>query len=313
MDKKGVDFSFSWIFAIIAGAVILFSAIYITSQLIGSSNFQRDTLVAGELSNLLNPVSTNLEDNKYSVIEFAQETRVFNECSTQGAFGVQRLSTASKSKNEWSSQSAKKSVYNKYVFSRVIEETNNRELNVLANSVNYPFKIGDAIIIYSGNYCFVNPVSDVEDLVSDLSIGDQDIGINITDNLINCPRNSTIVCFNKLGCDINVNTLSQVVTKNSKGMYYDGDLIMAAILSDPEIYECQLKRLMKRASELAVIYGKKANYIEGNGCSNNLISDLQNFVLSANITDSRDFSRNIIPLVEDLERRNNDLGSCKVF
>ena len=71
MNRKGVDFTFSWIFAIIAGAVILFSAIYITSQLIESGNVKRDTLVAGELANILNPIETNLEDNRYSVIEFS--------------------------------------------------------------------------------------------------------------------------------------------------------------------------------------------------------------------------------------------------
>ena len=112
MNKNGLDFTFSWIFAIIAGAVILFSAIYITTKLIDSSEVQEDTLVAGELSNVLGPVETNLEDSKYSVIKFSRDTRVFNDCSTSGAFGstsrrpaTSPASTAHGTAASWSSAS----------------------------------------------------------------------------------------------------------------------------------------------------------------------------------------------------------------
>mgnify|MGYP001569991804 CR=1 FL=1 len=314
-SKKGVDFTFSWIFAIIAGAVILGAAIYITTQLIDSSDVQRDTLVAGEIANLLNPIQTNLEDNKYSVINFATDTKVYNECSTQGSFGVQRLSTASKTRDQWSDESVRKSVYDKYLFSREVEETEDKRLHIMVNPLVAPFKIGDIISIYGAKYCFVNPSNSVEDLVNDLSVdGKQDIGINITTSINNCERNVTTVCFNRIGCDINVNTQSEVVTKDGNDMYYEGDsLMLAAIFSDYEIYECQIERLMKRATELGVVYSKKAVYIEGSGCPNNLVSDLQSFVLVANVTSSRDFARQVIPIAEDLERRNNALGSCKVF
>ena len=92
MNKKGLDFTFTWIFAIIAGAVILFSAIYITTQLIGSAEIERDSFVSAELSNILSPVETNLEDNKYSLIKFNLDTRVYNECSNSGVFGKQEIS-----------------------------------------------------------------------------------------------------------------------------------------------------------------------------------------------------------------------------
>ncbi len=315
INRKGVDFTFSWIFAIIAGAAILGAAIYITTQLLDSSDLQRDTLVAGEVANLLNPLGTNLEDNRYSVINFATDTRVYNECSNQGPFGAQRLSTASKTRNEWSDESVQKIVYDKYLFSRRVEETQNKEIHIMVNPLVAPFKIGDVMSLYGARYCFVNPSDSVEDLINDLSAdGKQDIGINITSSENNCPVNSTKVCFNKIGCEINVNTQAEVVSKNGKDMYYEGDsLMLAAIFSDYDIYECQISRLMKRASELAVVYSKKAIYLEGSGCSNNLISDLQSFILATNISSSRDFARLVMPLAEDLERRNNELGSCKVF
>lgn len=315
MKRKGVDFTFSWIFAIIAGAAILGAAIYITAQLIDSSDTQRDTLVAGEIANLLNPLQTNIEDNRYSVINFATETRIYNECSVQGAFGSQKLSTAAKTRNQWSDESVQKIVYDKYLFSRRIEESRDKKMHVMVNPIIAPFKIGDVMSIYGGKYCLINPTNSVEDLINDLSAnGKQDIGINISSSENNCPINSTKVCFNKIGCDVNVNTQSEVVTKNGKDMYYQGDsLMLAAIFSDYDIYECQVSRLMKRASELAVVYSKKAIYLEGSGCSNNLVSDLQSFILSTNITSSRDFARFVMPLADDLERRNNELGSCKVF
>ncbi|MBM3232378.1 hypothetical protein FJZ21_03320 [Candidatus Pacearchaeota archaeon] len=315
MNRKGVDFTFSWIFAIIAGAAILGAAIYITTQLIGSSDTQRDTLVAGEVANLLNPIQTNLEDNRYSVINFATDTRVYNECSTQGTFGVQRLSTSSKTRNQWSEESIRKSVYDKYLFSREIEETEDKKLHIMVNPLFAPFKVGDVISIYGAKYCFVNPPDGVEDLINDLSIdGKQDIGINKTNSINDCARNVTSVCFNRIGCDINVNTQSETVTKDGNDMYYEGDgLMFAAIFSDYEIYECQISRLMKRASELGAVYAKKAIYLQGSGCSNNLASDLQSFVLAANVSSSRDFARQVMLIAEGLERRSNELGSCRVF
>lgn len=318
MNRKGVDFTFSWIFAIIAGAVILFSAIYITTKLIGSNEVQGDTLVAGELSNILGPVETNLEDSKYSMIKFSRDTRVFNDCSVAGAFGKQEISTASRSgiKDDWSDKSVSKSLFNRYIFSRDIEETNDKKMHVLSSPLEMPFKIGDIIILYGGSYCFVNPPDDIEDNLIELSSGNtREIGVNISARIESCPRNYTKVCFNENGCDIRVSNRNDmgIVNKYDTDLYYYGNsLQLAAIFSDPEVYECQIKRLAKRAGELGVIYRNKALYVEGSGCSNNLGSDLQRFVLSSNVTGSRDFGQ-LIDIAKDLEGRNDGLASCKIF
>ena len=296
INRKGLEFTFSWIFAIIAGTVILFSAIYITTKLIGSNEIERNTFVASELSNILSPIETNLEDSKYSLIEFTDETRVYNECSNLGVFGKQQLSTSSKKSgsNGWSEQSIRKSSFNKYIFSRKVEDTDGTKMHVLASPLTMPFKIGDILIMHGRNYCFVNPSSAIEEKFNELSSnGMQDIGVNITNNIDSCPRNSTKVCFNQIGCDVNVNTLANVVTKSGKNLYYYGDsLQLAAIFSDTEIYECQIKRLASRAGELGSLYARKALYIEGSGCNNNLVSDLQSFVLRTNVSNSADFRYN---------------------
>jgi hypothetical protein len=316
MNRNGLEFSFAWIFAIIAGAAILFSALYLASNLIKSGTTERDTLVAGELANLISPIETNLEDSRYSVIEFAEDTRLYNECSLDGPFGVQRLSTASRSssKKEWSKQSVRKSVYNKYIFSRSIEETNGDRLHVLVNPLSAPFKIGDLVTVYGKEYCLVNPTNNIEEIILDLSSnGEQNIGINISSSLSSCKNDSTKVCFNSLGCEVNVNTQAKFVAKEGREIYYEGDTLqLAAILSDPLIYECQLKRLMKRANELAIIYSKKSLYVEGMGCSNNLVGDLQAYASSTNIGSSRDY-RVVAALADDLSRRNSELAACKIF
>ena len=316
MNRKGLDFSFTWIFAIIAWAVILFSAIYITTQLIGSAEIERDSFVSAELSNILSPVETNLEDNKYSLIKFNLDTRVYNECSNSGVFGKQEISTASKSSGGWSDQSVSKSSFNRYIFSRGIEETNNKKMHILTNPLDMPFKMGDVMILHGGKYCFVNPSDNVEDIFTDLSSnGAQDIGVNISSRVDSCPKNYTTVCFNANGCDIKVITRDGegTVSKYGRELIYYGDALqLAAIFSDPEVYECQIKRLAKRAGELGVIYKNKALYVEGSGCSNNLVSDLQSFVLATNVTGSRDFGR-IAQIAKSLEEKNDGLGKCKIF
>ncbi|MGV8142880.1 MAG: hypothetical protein ACP5NS_04605 [Candidatus Pacearchaeota archaeon] len=317
MNKKGVEFAFSWIFAIIAGAVILISAVYITTKLVGTERRIGDTFIASELSTILNPIETNLEDSKYAKIEFVDETRVFNDCSTEGTFGRQQISTSSKLGigDDWGEQSAKKSSFNKYVFSRDTEETKDKKMHAIVRPLFIPFKVGDLTMLYGKEYCFVNPTSDIEDLTRDLSAnGIENIGINITSSLASCPRDSTTVCFNQIGCEININTNSQIVSKYGTDLYYDGDsLMLAAIIADPAVYECQLKRLMGRAGELAIIYSKKAQYVEGQGCSNNIDGDLQTLASTTQINNSRDFVQNVVPNANNLEEENGELATCKVF
>ena len=316
MNKKGIEFSFSWIFAIIAGAVILISALYITTKLVGTERKIGDTFIASELNTILNPIETNLEDSKYTTIKFLDETRVFNECSNAGTFGKQQISTASKLGigNEWGEQSIRKSSFNKYVFSRGTEETQNKKLRVIVRSFFIPFKVGDLTMIYGKEYCFVNPPSDIEELVQDLSAnGVQDIGINITSNIPSCLADSTKVCFDIIGCEINVNTQSKIVSKYGKDLHYSGEsLMLSAIFADPLIYECQLKRLMGRTGELGVLYSKKANYLEGSGCSNDLQNDLNEYVLATVIDNSGNLER-VVFMSDDLEEKNGQLANCRIF
>lgn len=312
MNKKGIEFGFSWIFAIIVGSVILFLALFAVTKFVGTERRVSDTFVAAELNNLLHPIETNLEDSKYVKIGFLDETRVFNECVESGNFGKQQISTSSKLGfgNEWGDRSVRKSSFNKYIFSRETEE--GKDLHVIVKPFKLPYKIGDLTFMYSGDYCFVNPVTEIEDEIDDLSAGGE-IGIEIVTNPTDCKQGDTIVCFNQIGCDINVNTGSQIVSHENEDVFYEGNLLLGAILSDIGIYECQLKRLMKRNSELARLYSSKALFLEGQGCSNNLGTELITFANSvASFSNSNDLT-NVFRDSEDLRRKNDAISRCKVF
>ncbi len=318
MNKKGIEFAFSWIFAIIAGAVILISAVYITTKLVGTDRRVQDSFIASELTNVLNPIETNLEDSKYVSINFIDDTRVFNDCITEGVFGKQQISTSTKLGigDDWGQQSVKRSSFNKYVFSDKVIETSNKKIRAIVRPFFTPFKTGDLTILYGNDYCFVNPTDDIKDLIEDLSgNGRNDIGLNLTSKVDDCSTDAEIVCFNnEIGCDIDVNWRNKILVKNNKQVYfYETDLQIAAIFSDSDIYECQLKRLIRRAGELAVVYSKKASYIEGSGCSNNLQNDLDEFVLSANINNSKEYVYDILPLSIRLKEKNDKLAKCKIF
>ncbi len=313
-NKKGMEFGFNWIFAVIVGAVILFAAIYAVTKLIGTERTASDTLISAQLSNLLNPIETNLEESKYVTIEFVDETRLYNDCSELGNFGKQQISTASKAGvgEEFAERSVRKTSYNKYIFSRDIEQ--GEKLHVIVKPFEVPYKVADLNFIYSGRYCFVNPPSDIEDEIGDLSAsGNINVGINVSSSKSNCPGNSIVVCFDQLGCDVNVNTGARIVSKNGKDIYYDGPLLYGAIFSGPEIYECQVRRLAKRTGELAGVYASKAALIEGRGCSNNLQDDLISFAQTTNVADSKEFQDNVVPAAGDLRRKNDAISKCKVF
>jgi hypothetical protein len=318
MKRKGIEFAFSWIFAIIAGAVILISAVYITTKLVGTERRTQDSFIASELTNLLNPIETNLENSKYVKIDFVDETRVFNECKNEGVFGRQQISTSSKLGigDEWGEKSARRSSFNKYLFSDEIVETSGKKMHAIVKPFFSPFKAGDLTILYGEDYCFVNPTSDIEDLIEDLSAnGANNIGINVTGDLDDCLQETKTVCFgNQIGCDVNVNTLAGIVVKDQKESYFYGEeLQLAAIFADSNIYECQIKRLAGRSGELAVIYAKKAAYVDGSGCSNNLQGDLNSFVLAASINNSREYVRELIPLAIQLKEKNDKIAKCKIF
>ncbi len=154
-------------------------------------------------------------------------------------------------------------------------------------------------------YCFVNPPENIENEISDLE----------QENLLleDCPEDSINVCFGSGDCDINVNYNMKYVEKDGERIHFEGDTLMyAAVFADPEIYECQLKRLMKRTGHLALLYEDKASFISQTaGCSSNLNQDLLYLSNSVDDLDSSSYLSSID--VESIKNKNEANWECRLW
>jgi len=320
IDKRGFEFSFAWMFAIIVGAVIIFLAIFAATRVVDTERFVSDTEVGKQLGVILNPIETGIEDGRVTRISLPGEARVFNSCDTRGAFGRQGISVAQKSgvgENAWGEPGVENAFFNKYIFSESVVE--GKSLEVFSKPVNFPFKTANVIYMWSENerFCFVNPESEVEDEIRGLNIR----SINITSTLTSCDEGDIKVCFDSTApdCDISVSLEGKFVNKRDQGttVYYDDtfgkEFLYGAIFTDSETYECQVKRIMKRNSELSLLYLEKAKVLKPRGCSFvNIESDLEGFALGASGLSSSFGLNDLGVLAKGLGGKNDDL-ICKLF
>lgn len=305
--------SFAWMFAILVGVVIILLAIFAAVKIVGTEKKAKDSAIGKELSTLLNPIETNLESAKTSKITFAEDTRLYNNCDLNGNFGTQLISTATSSGvgNKWERPGSPARLYNKYIFSSSILEGKN--IYVLSKSFYMPYKVGDFIIMWNDQqYCFVSPTNNVEEEITGLNLK----GINVSSSADECPQNSIKVCFFGTGCDIDI-TSNTVKRKGQKTVYYaetEGDgMLYAAIFSDPLLYECQIKRMMKRASELALLYVSKSDFLSTKECTSTALQpDLISFSDKTRMMNSSLEINSIASQASLLGDRNDQL-SCKLF
>lgn len=312
-NKKGFEFSFGWLFSIIIGIAFISMAIYASSSLLDFGKASDAAFAAKEFGILLNPVETGVDSGKTSTIAFRTNTRTYFECESTGNFGSQKISTSIESSigNKWEAPGTKVSFNNKYIFSKSVVE--GERIIALAKPLDMPYKVSDLLYIFSEEdvYCFTDTPSEIEKEMKGLAI--KSVNISKTGA---CPRNSTKVCFSKTGCNIDVNLQAKTVKKYKRTLYYSADsnnaLIYAAIFADPGIYECQVKRLMKRNSALGELYFSKALSLSSSGCNSNLEYELSLFSNSTASFNSSIDIRTIQYQADEMERRNNNLD-CKLF
>ena len=313
-NKKGFEFSFGWLFALIVGAVILFLAIYAATNLINQDRKVQDTFAGQQLGIILSPVETSLESAKTTLITFPVTTRVFNSCDSTGSFGSQKISVATESGvgSQWTTPGVPSTFYNKYIFSASTVE--GKGATVFVKPFNFPYKVADLIFLWSNqdNYCFINAPTDVQDEISGLSIN----SINFTSDIKQCIKNSITVCFSSSVCNVDVNLNSQSVKKNGQTVFYSSEngnsLLYGAIFADPEVYNCQVKRLMERTASLAVLYRQKSEALSSKGCSSNLEGSLDIFANDTLSLNSTIQLRSIDIEQSQLGTMNSAL-SCKLF
>ncbi len=304
--KKGaLQISFGWLFAIIVGMFIIFLAIYGVIKLMNTEQTTLDVKTGKQIGVLLNPLETSFESAKTSSFTLPAESRIYNGCNDEGNFGKQLISISQKSFNKWTETNLNASFTNKYIFSKRIVE--GKKFYIFSKPFDFPFKVSDLIYMTSSEevYCFPDAWGDIEEELSNLN----------QENLLleNCTEEMIYVCFGG-NCDINVNYQDGTVEKDGEIMYFSSDALMyAAIFSDVAVYECQLKRLMKRVGELSLLYGDKSILIGNAGCDLEIKTDLAELiVLAGNLDESQDIL-GLTTNVENLNEKNDAGGDCKLW
>lgn len=308
--KKGfLDLSFSWIFALIIGGIILFAAIYGVAKISKNQNEVANGVTATDLTNLFNALNTNAESFYSVYVSMPMISRVKNTCDLSGTFGRQALSVEQKIKNKWTASNLNVYSYNQYVFSPEMPLGDGvKGYYAISKQFNFPFKVSNVVYLIPDNtkYCFVNAPLNIKQDLSTLS----------NDSIFefdNCKSGSKRVCFNSQNCDINVNYNSKTVEKNGQTMYFSDDALMyGAIFSDQTNYECEVSRLMKRTSELSKIYYQKALTIQPLGCSLTINQDLQTFMsLLPSYNSSADLA-SFSNLINNIQNENTN-SNCRLW
>lgn len=311
MNKRGLEMSFSWLFSIIVGAAILGLAVYGATSIVHTQRTVQDSELGKQIGTILTPLESGVADLKSDVIKMPVKSRIYNRCREEGTFGSQELSVASSSgvgEDEWQRAGAPSQFNNKYVFSSAVIE--GERFNVLSKGVEFPFSIGEMTVVWPEDkvYCFVQPPVEIENEIDNLGLKN----INITERSSECLKNSTKVCFASAGCEIDVSVQSKSVAKKEGVVYYEGDLFYGAIFADKGIYECQVRRLMKRAAELSSLYSAKSEFVSAKGCPTTLSGSLASYSQMAMSLNSSVELRALSMLSSEIGRQNG-LLNCKLF
>jgi len=312
MNKKGFEMSFTWIFSIIAGAAILFLAIYAASQFIKTHGQEIDTQTSVKLAILLDPLETSLESGKRSIIDFGANTKIYNDkCYTYGNFGEQSIGILT-SQGRNARPSYGKPQYNKHIFSQNIEE--GKEFSVFSKPFALPFKVSDLIFFSGREYCFVQTPESIREELEGLGI----MNVNFTESKASCKDGSQKVCFGQSsGCEIavygnNYDFSSGYLIKEGKTLYFTDSLIYGAIFSSPSVYECNVKRLSLRLANLGEVYLDKIKILDNINCNSLMDSSLNEIItLARNLNSSQQLF--VIKEKADETEKINEAAECKVY
>ena len=257
--KKGM-IEFGWIFSLIIGAIILVLALVFSRTLIQTETSKGEAELVSGLDILLNPFTSvggttiTLAKN----ITLPSNTNITFRCDQNYTIGRNIMKVISETVFG-KGQGFERNIYNKYIFSPAnIQE---KKIFVLGKSLEMPFRVDDAIYIIDKPYCFFNAPSDVKEELE---------AVSVPVKFDSCETGNRKVCFGQTGCDINIASSddyeSGTVTKGKTVYFATRTLLYAAIFSDPDIYRCNVQRLMKRLSNVTDVYIYKAGQISARGC-----------------------------------------------
>ena len=316
INKKAIEMSFNWIFALVAGGVIIFLAIFGVSRFIQTGEKAISTETAAQVISLLDPFETGLASGKSSLIDFKKDSRIYFDCSEldNKPFGRETISFSEQSLGEkYGEKSEPVSIKNKYVFADDLVE--GKKLFIFSMPFSMPFKVADIIGISSKNYCFYKAPNKIQDDFGELNLKN----VYFSDDLKNCTEMETVCFGSGNDCDIDVFSNDETyeygrVAKGKKEMVYVDNLLYAAIFSSSEIYECNVKRLMSKFNELSLIYINKIDIIERKGCSSSIGSKLSVIRGSAGRLQSSDELLALFEQIDEIGLINQGTSEgCKLY
>ncbi|MCX8194278.1 MAG: hypothetical protein N3G19_02880 [Candidatus Pacearchaeota archaeon] len=315
LNKKAV-MEFSWVFAVIVGAMILFFAFYFVGTNLLSKQYERATVEAHSLDVILNPFSQfgELKALDAKPVALPQKSVVEFSCqeSTTQSLGTNEIKIISKGE-----AGIPRVVYDKYIFAEANLET--RKFQALSVPFEMPWRVAELIILwpYDKNYCFLSAPQFVKD-----SLGNEtSAGLNISSIYFDsCPENSIRVCFQGgSNCDVQVSGASQhkgSTYKKDSGstIYFVSDALMyASIFSDKEIYNCNLKRLAFRLYLETSIYEEKNKALAQKGCSVYFnLAPLKQVALELSSSVSESKLNQLWQIAQQIKRQN-EMAHCSLF
>jgi len=324
-DRRGFAFSFPWLFAIIVGAAIIFLAIYGSTKILRTGEFEQNTETAKKLTTLFEPLSSGTADGSSGRIKLTSPVRIYEDCFTDGNFGRQRFSTSEEttfSEGDFSNAGVGISVSNKYVFAQTPIE--GKEFYYFTKKFSMPYDVADILMISSEEYCFVKPPTFVKEDIENLKLDE----ITLTESINECaqknPRLSkeNIVCFGNLGSECSIKVTDTSIQRDyttgyieregtTDKNYYIQNLIYAAIIADNQNYECNTKRLSMRTSTLTAVYTEKSKLLSLRGiCNSGLDSGLLR--LNAYITQYYRSSASLAGM-QAIAKTINQGGVCELW
>jgi len=311
MEKKAyLEIQFSWIFALIVGAIILFFAIFMVIKFVKTESSSQNIQTSKEIGILLNSLETSYEEGTSNLIALPQYSKLYSTCSNSGNFGTQGILVNEKVYGKWQESKIPAIFEDKYLFLDNLSE--GIDFYVFSKPFEFPFKVATLTYLTSSiqQYCFINPPTSVKEEIIKLE------QTNLVVSESNCTSESPIrICFSSgsLNCDITVKYNEKFLVKEGKTFWFVDDASMyAGIFSVKDQYECQMKRLMKRANSLSEIYKEKILLNTYSSCKSDVLLDLESFISYLNsYSDSKDFKSSNLILTE-LENKNK-YSLCRLW
>jgi len=320
-NRGGFEMSFAMLFSIIAGAIILFLAIYATVKLI---NIEKGTVyaeAAKSIDNYLGDLTTGIAEGVSTNMSFRKETRIFFDCSPSdinNPFGKQTIGFSEESGigQKWYNSTTKITRRNKYVFANSTEQ--GKKMFIFIKPFYMGFKVDDLIIMSTNHYCFIRNgmpsriIAEIEDLKME--------NAKVADSCVSGTGNIT-VCFGS-GCsgDIQVENMNTncggcdeyevgIVKKDGEQpVDYVGNLLYGAIFSSRGIYECNVGRLGEKTAALAELYLGKISLVSSKNCNSVIGSNLQ--ILNMGFGETTMISQYLIAKSMDSD---NAVANCKIY